>query len=119
VGLSCIHALTYGLAVITHNDPNHQGPEYQAILPGRTGSLFRYGNYKDLAWTIEKWLSNAKPKAVIRQACYQQIERFYNPDYQVKIFNAAVNAEAPDHSTINEHTTTDNHNQPEVCVKSV
>jgi len=119
IGLSCIHALTYGLPVITHDDPNRQGPEYQAILPGQTGNLFRYGDYKHLAWTIETWLSSKKPKARIQQACYRQIERYYNPDYQVKIFNAAVNAEAPDHSITNAHTTAGSHNQPAVCVESV
>ena len=117
VGLSCIHAMTYGLPVITHDNPNRQGPEYQAIIPGQTGTLFRYGDYKHLAWTIEKWLSNKKHKDKIQQACHEQIETYYNPDYQLKIFNAAVNDTSPENSKTSEQKNTDNFKQPVVYVK--
>ena len=42
IGLTCIHALAYGTPVVTHDNPDFQMPEWEAIQPGITGELFRH-----------------------------------------------------------------------------
>lgn len=39
VGLTAIHSLTFGCPVITHGDFPHQGPEFESIIPGKTGDF--------------------------------------------------------------------------------
>lgn len=39
VGLTAIHAMTFGCPVITHSDFKWQMPEFEAIHPGKTGDF--------------------------------------------------------------------------------
>lgn len=41
VGLSILHAMSYGLPVIVHNNPEHQMPEYEIMEDGNTGLCFK------------------------------------------------------------------------------
>ena len=36
VGLTAIHSMAYGRPVITHDNMDRQGPEVEAVIPGRT-----------------------------------------------------------------------------------
>lgn len=90
VGLTCMHAFAYGTPVITHDDPSRQMPEFEAIEPGSTGALFRYGDIEDLAYTIQEWFSKKNSREEIRKKCRAVINTNYNPDYQISIFNRAV-----------------------------
>ena len=95
IGLTCMHSLVYGTPVITHDDPDFQGPEYEAIIPGRNGDFFKNGNAKDLAMKIEEWLLANKDREEISRSCYKIIDEYYNPNYQLKVINSAVMAKAP------------------------
>lgn len=90
VGLTCMHSLVYGTPVITHNKPDFQMPEYEAIRSGVSGEFFEYDDVIDLADTIEGWLNQKKSREEIRRACYGVIDEFYNPWNQVKIINNMV-----------------------------
>ncbi len=90
VGLAAMHSLAYGTPVITHNDPASQGPEWEAILPGQTGDLFKRGDVKDLADTIHKWCLRAWPDMNVSRACTALIERHYNPAFQKAIIERSV-----------------------------
>ncbi|HEX2847996.1 MAG TPA: glycosyltransferase [Chitinophagaceae bacterium] len=88
VGLTAIHALSYGTPVISHNNLNIQMPEVEAIRIGETGSLFEYNSIEDLATVIETWLTKYPVKSeVIIRNCYNVIDNNYNPEIQAKIFN--------------------------------
>lgn len=86
IGLTCIDSMTYGTPVITKDDLNHQGPEYAAIKQGETGLFFAAGDVNDLAEKIKQWLSNGKDRQVIRQACYNEIDSYWTPQYEIDQF---------------------------------
>jgi glycosyltransferase involved in cell wall biosynthesis len=90
VGLTAIHAMTYGLPVITHNRFDKQGPEYACIEPGLTGDFFDYDNpVESLSSLLAKWL-NVKDKVAIKERCYTVIDKRYNPYVQLEVINSLV-----------------------------
>ena len=90
IGLTCMHALVYGTPVITHNDPNTQGPEYEAVIPGVTGAFFEKGSVESLAHEIGSWLSDHPDKDVVRGACYAEVERRWTPEVMSHAINVAI-----------------------------
>lgn len=90
IGLTCIHSLVYGTPAITHDDPDFQMPEYEAITSGYNGAFFKKDHVEDLASTIEQWLMENKDIRTIENRCYDIIDRYYNPHYQIKVINSAV-----------------------------
>ena len=90
VGLTAMHSMVYGTPVVTHNDPTHQMPEFEAVIEGKSGDFYEYGNEDDLADTIERWFAQAGERDQVRRDCQEVIGKYYNPHVQVEIFNAAV-----------------------------
>jgi glycosyltransferase involved in cell wall biosynthesis len=90
VGLTAMHSLVYGTPVITHDDPAEQMPEWEAIVPGKTGDFFKRGDIHDLAKTIHRWCVRPWPDKGVRKQCMEVIDRFYNPQFQRQAINRAV-----------------------------
>jgi glycosyltransferase involved in cell wall biosynthesis len=90
VGLTAIHSLAYGTPVITHDSPEEQMPEWEAIIPGETGDYFRYGDVHDLARVLVRWVTSPWPNERIRKACVDVVERCYHPQFQLRGINRAV-----------------------------
>jgi glycosyltransferase involved in cell wall biosynthesis len=90
VGLTCMHALVYGIPVITHNNSSRQMPEWEAIVPGKTGDFFRHGSADDLANVIAAWCYGNKDSGKMKEYCQQVIDEFYNPFVQRNVINAAI-----------------------------
>ncbi|KPM30360.1 Glycosyl transferase group 1 [Croceitalea dokdonensis DOKDO 023] len=84
VGLTAIHSLSFGTPVCTHNDRRHQMPEAQSIVPGKNGVLFERDNIDDMAIKIQEWLRLDVDRETLRAQCYEIIDTYYNPYYQVK-----------------------------------
>ena len=59
IGLTVMHSLIYGTPVITHDDPDEQGPEWEAIKSGINGQLFKKGDSSDLAKKIRVWVNGS------------------------------------------------------------
>lgn len=92
IGLTAMHAMTYGCPCISHNDFPYQMPEFEAIREGVTGSFFERDNVNSLASCIENWLTNNKDKREeIRQACYDEIDRNWNPYVQLDVIKKVLN----------------------------
>ena len=89
VGLTGIHALTYGCPVITHNNFEQQMPEFEVIQESKTGSFFIENDIQDLGAKILYWIDKS-PSEEIRKDCYEIIDKFYNPDYQIKILQTVL-----------------------------
>ncbi|HEX2997778.1 MAG TPA: glycosyltransferase [Anaerolineales bacterium] len=103
VGLTCIHALTYGTPVITHDNPLEQMPEFEAISDGETGMFFHQGSISSLAETITKWLNiNRDHREAIRNRCYQIIDEYYNPIFQAQAIKDAILQQYSSHKRVNE-----------------
>jgi glycosyltransferase involved in cell wall biosynthesis len=90
VGLTGIHALSYGLPVITNDNFEQQMPEFEAIEQGRTGDFFKEDDVCSLADKIESWLKNNNDRELVREQCYQVIDEKYNPNYQVNLVKAVL-----------------------------
>lgn len=92
VGLTALHAMSYGVPVISHGDFDSQMPEYETIVAGKTGLLFEKGNLKDLETKIEEWLKLSDgQRETIRQNCYDVINGKWNIDAQIEILKKVVN----------------------------
>lgn len=91
IGLTAIHSLMFGVPVITHNDFPHQGPEFEVVKPGQTGSFFEHDNVPSLVSCIENWLKCKKDRDEIRRACYDVIDTEWNPNYQLRVIKNVLN----------------------------
>lgn len=87
VGLTAIHSMVYGTPVITHNDFTKQMPEFEAIIPGKTGDYFIKDNIADLVNVIKKWISPLVQRDEVRRQCYNIIDEKYNPHFQMRIIS--------------------------------
>ncbi len=90
VGLTAIHSMTFGVPVISHGTMSKQGPEAEAISPGITGDFFKIGDAADLARVIRPWLDRSRDRTQTRAACIEMVERFWSPDFQLRVIERAV-----------------------------
>ena len=96
IGLTAMHSLIYGTPVITNNDPDEQMPEWEAIISGINGQVFKKGDPIDLARAIKLWASGGLPDENVRTRCYSSIDKCYSPSYQVHVINASVEGRPAD-----------------------
>jgi glycosyltransferase involved in cell wall biosynthesis len=89
VGLTAIHSMSFGTPVITHNDFSNQGPEASSIMENSTGELFEKNNIYSLTDKIEE-LVFKKGKKFYTGNCIKLVEDYYNPYYQINIFNDLI-----------------------------
>lgn len=86
VGLTALHAMSYGTPVISHSDFLTQMPEYETIIEGCTGTLYKKGDKSDMIIKIEEWLTDSqRTRDEIRENCYNVINDKWNADNQLKI----------------------------------
>lgn len=90
IGLTCIHSMAYGTPVITHNDANTQGPEWESIIPGVTGNFFTKGDCNSLTQSIASWLNSRINRDLVSANCIAIVEKNYSPENQLKVINRAV-----------------------------
>ena len=86
-----MHSLVYGTPVITHNDFTDQMPEFEAIIPGKTGDFFIKDSIDDLSNSIGKWIGNMEKREDVRKSCYEIIDKFYNPTFQLQVIKNVIN----------------------------
>lgn len=89
VGLTAIHAMSYGTPVCTNDDYNNQMPEFESIQPGETGCFYDYRK-QNLSETIRIWFNTTSDRERVRISCYEMIDKYYNPKVQVKIFKEVI-----------------------------
>lgn len=91
VGLSCIHSLTYGIPMITHDRLDKHGPEFEAIIEDETGGFYEFGNIESLAEVIEHWCSKVgAERAAVGNRCKRIVAEHYNPEFQCREINRIV-----------------------------
>ena len=91
IGLTAMHAMTYGCPCISHNNFKWQGPEFEAIQENVTGAFFERDNVDDLSKTIMQWLENhKKDRDEIRRSCYREIDEQWNPHNQLEIIKNMI-----------------------------
>ncbi len=90
VGLTAIHSMMYGTPVLTHDNSEHQGPEYEAVKQGETGLFFKENDKFDLSEKIKFWIQTYQNRNEIRRRCFDMVDNFYNPYYQIKIMKQII-----------------------------
>ncbi len=91
IGLTAMHVMMFGCPAITNDDFKHQMPEFEAIHEGMTGSFFSAGDAVSLADTISKWfLLHGDDRERVRQACYEEIDEYWNPHTQVELIKSVL-----------------------------
>lgn len=90
VGLTAMHAMTFGCPVISNDNFNKQMPEYEAIEDGVTGAFFHEDDIISFADSIKRWLDSSKDRDAIREACYRVIDEKYNPHVQVQTLRLII-----------------------------
>lgn len=90
VGLTAMHAMTFGCPVISHDNYPLQMPEFEAIEKGKTGDFFKEDNIDSLAETIKNWQSSCGDREDVRKACYKVIDEKYNPHVQIETLKNAI-----------------------------
>lgn len=86
VGLTAIHAMTFGTPVLTHSNFTNQMPEFEAIRKGDTGDFFQEDSVDDIAKCIAKWFDQSSySRDEIRLKCYDEIDSFWTPKYQLNV----------------------------------
>lgn len=91
VGLTAVHSLSFGTPVITHNNFPYQGPEFEAIVEGETGSFFKENDVDDLTEKILKYIDlRSEKREEIKQASFKVIDERYNPYYQLDVIKEVL-----------------------------
>lgn len=90
VGLLVMHALAYGVPVISNDNFDRQMPEFEAIIPGVTGDFFVSDDLHSLTETLDRLLKGSMTYEERYAKSREVIERFYNPRSQRVIYDRAV-----------------------------
>lgn len=90
VGLLVMHALAYGVPVISNDDFDQQMPEFEAIVPGITGGFFENDYVEALADCIDDFFAESISHEERYARSREIIERFYNPTTQRRLIDRAV-----------------------------
>ncbi len=91
VGLTAIHSMSYGTPVISNDNIETQMPEFESIIEGKTGSLFKEDDIEDLARHIERWTKKSdEERNVIRKDCRNIIDKEWSVAYQMEVIKEAI-----------------------------
>ncbi|MBO4593787.1 MAG: glycosyltransferase [Bacteroidaceae bacterium] len=91
VGLTAVHALSFGCPVVTHDNLPWQGPEFECIKPGVTGDFFRQNDADDLARVVKGWLHRTDAeRSATAAAAFAEIDAHWNVESQIEIFKEVL-----------------------------
>lgn len=96
VGLTAMTAMSQGVPVLTHGDACSQMPEFEAIIPGKTGGFFESNSVDDLTLKMKSWLDLQSKSNDVAAECRDMIDNYYNAESQIKIIVGAIRGEAAD-----------------------
>ena len=91
IGLTAIHAMMFGVPVISHDYFPNQGPEFEVIKEGITGSFFHHNDVRSLADTIQNWFKvHNDDRHSVREACFREIDENWTPEYQINVLKKVI-----------------------------
>lgn len=91
VGLTAIHSLSYGTPCISHDNHSATGPEFESIVPGKTGDFFKENSVEDLVKVMEKWLCvSADKRAAVRRECRKEVENNWSISSQIALLKKVL-----------------------------
>lgn len=91
IGLTAIHCMMFGVPVVSHDFFPNQGPEFEVIKEGVTGSFFKQNDINSLANTVSTWFEmHANDREKVRKACYKEIDENWTPEYQINVLKKVI-----------------------------
>lgn len=101
LGLTAMHSMVYGTPVLTCDNSGWvQGPEFDAVIDGETGILFRWKDLDDLVQKMDAALYPVPCKPDMAQACRDTIAREFTPAYQERVVLRMINTLVPAHKRV-------------------
>ena len=91
IGLSLLHAFSYNLPVITHNNLKNHMPEISAFKDQHNGLMFEEGNAHDLANKIVTLLSDDDMRKNLSANALETIKDSYTFEQMLRRFEVALN----------------------------
>lgn len=91
IGLSVIHALSFGLPVITSNTNDRNKPEMEALLDGVNGSFYSAGEIEELVLKTLEWKNRVEEdRSGVIRICQNSITEYTPSAVANKIVAAIV-----------------------------
>jgi glycosyltransferase involved in cell wall biosynthesis len=90
IGLSLIHALWYGLPVVTSDQLESQNPEIVALEHGANGLIYKHGSRESLVEALRTILGDQTLQASMSQAAQRTVENTYTIPHMVDGMEAAI-----------------------------
>jgi glycosyltransferase involved in cell wall biosynthesis len=90
VGLSLIHALWYGLPVVTTGNMAAQNPEIVALENNVNGLLYEHGSVRSLTHALRSILTDHVWRAAMSRAARQSVENKFTIRHMVDGLEAAI-----------------------------
>ena len=84
IGLSLLHAMGYGLPVVTHDSASTHGPEFCAFEDGKTGIAFREGDATGLARALLALLNDIGRAEAMGKYGLGQIRQRFNSEVMIQ-----------------------------------
>ena len=94
IGLSLLHAMGYGVPVVTADDASIQNPEFEALRDGENGCTYRTGSAEALAEVLAALLDDDTERMRLGRAALNTATREFGLEAMVDGFRAAVVGEA-------------------------
>jgi glycosyltransferase involved in cell wall biosynthesis len=86
IGLTLLHAMAFGLPVITHKDPKRHGPEFAAMIPGEHGLTHSEDALAEIANSMLELLNKERQCRAMGQAGQKVVRDCYNTGVMVERF---------------------------------
>lgn len=92
IGLSIIHAFSYGLPVVCHDTAAHHGPEFEAMTDGETGFVFKENDADALARQIIRLLESESERCTMSTRVQELAYSKYGIESMVNNYCEALEA---------------------------
>jgi glycosyltransferase involved in cell wall biosynthesis len=90
VGLSLIHAMWYGLPVVTSDNSAIQNPEIVALEPEVNGAVYQHENLRSLVDVLQKTISDEAGRESMSRAARQTVESRFTVKQMVDGMEQAI-----------------------------
>jgi glycosyltransferase involved in cell wall biosynthesis len=78
IGLSLLHAFSYGVPVITHGNWKNHMPEFSALRDGQNGLLFDEGSSQSLSEVLSNFLDNENQRKILSVCAMNTAHKEYS-----------------------------------------
>jgi glycosyltransferase involved in cell wall biosynthesis len=106
IGLSGIHALGYGLPVVTHSNRQNHMPEFSALVPSQNAALFEESDHSELARVIMDLCAQPERRATMSVNARETVERSYTLAHSISRFVEAIHRASHIGTSRNQASTT-------------